>query len=101
MTKKRERSEVEHLRSENRKMKAIIRHLKKLTNGSDKKLRGYDQFVGDPDAPIPNEVTRASKVRCPDCSAELDVADLIIKELHTCECGYRKIFNKKKEPDAD
>lgn len=100
MAKNKERSELEYLRALNRELKSEIRHLKKKAGRSNKKVKQYEATVelqADPEPEITEEHFQILKPRCPECQGELDIVDLVIKELAQCECGYRKTTNKPKK----
>lgn len=98
MAKKRERSETEFLRGLVRELKSELRHLKRKNNSNNKKLRGFEQLVGDPEEDaIVFETKLPDRLKCPDCGEQVEVVDLFVRELHLCTgCDFRKTYPKKK-----
>lgn len=97
MTKKKERSEVEWLRSENRKMKSIIKHLKKEVGRSNKRTLVNEDLSEQ----LAEEMLEADQVdnavvsanRCPNakCKGTTELVDLGARKLIICDsCNYRQ-----------
>jgi len=101
MTRKKSHSETEYLRGVVRELKSEIRNLKKQSGNKSKKLKVYENLVVENEIEnetVAEEVFSVKKLRCPDCNSDqMDVVDLIIKDLWECEaCGFRRTFLKKK-----
>lgn len=98
MTKKPERSELEYLRAENRRLNKQINELKKNINRATKLSNRFVQEVEeqlDEDTEA-HEHVYTKKDTCPSCNGELVMSDLGIRNLYKCkECSYR--VSKRKE----
>jgi len=80
--------EIEHLRSE-------LRKLRKSLSRSEKRKHLYESSVDDQSEEfVKEEIEDRRKTRknlCPNCDNELELIDLGIKKLIICNCGYRKV----------
>jgi predicted nuclease with TOPRIM domain len=94
MAKVKERSELESLRAENKKMKSELRHLKKEVARKTKRAHLYedleakiaDQHVQD----IMEEHNSIRKDLCPECSCPLEQITLGNRVMVSCtSCTYR------------
>lgn len=95
--KNKERSEVEYLRGELRRLKKEVAVLRKeLAKRIDRDFA--DAYEVEEEV----EEEYVKEVSCPKCGKELEVIDLNIRLLHTCKCGYRKVFDvKSNTPSGD
>lgn len=99
MTKRPEKSEVEWLRGENRRLKSENRNLKKQLNRRDKKVKAYEEHIDlsvEPDmieAPAFDLLDKMCQEK--DCEGILDKVDLGVKFMRICRsCGARKTYKK-------
>ena len=91
MTKPKERSELEYLRAENRKLKSENRHLKKLLGRTNKKVKAYEENIDLSEPEIVNTIQLICNCPNDGCGGSLDSTDLGMKTLITCsDCSYRK-----------
>lgn len=94
MTKTKERSEVEYLRSELKKMQKQIKHLKKEVARKNKRAHQYHDLETRQaeeqldDLSKDNEYIEQEK--CPKCSSDLEVLNLGNRQLNICSnCNWR------------
>lgn len=96
--KQKEKSEVEYLRAENRKLKSELRHLKKQLGKSNKKVKRYENHIDLVDPEISQDlIDKAEFVAnpCPRCGSPMKKIDLGIKFLYICEdCNIRESVKK-------
>lgn len=93
MAKPKERSEVEHLRAENRKLKSELKHLKKQVARSNKLANRYEDINDKL-----QEIELEKDVRivpqnptCPNCLGNLKEVSIGIRTLITCDsCNFRE-----------
>jgi len=98
MTKKPERSELEYLRAENRRLNKQVNELKKNINRTTKLSNRFIQEVEErlDEDTITHEQIWTKKDCCPNCNGELVMSDLGIRTLYQCkDCPYR--VSKRKE----
>jgi formamidopyrimidine-DNA glycosylase len=97
MTKKPERSELEYLRAENRRLNKQVNELKKNINRATKLSNRFVQEVEEQlDDTITHEQVWTKKNNCPNCNGELIMSDLGIRSLYICkDCPYRVSKIKK------
>lgn len=92
MARKRDRSELEHLRGEIRRLESEVRRLKKQLRQQEKETLNRDIDILD--ELLNHELTeKETKLeRCSQCGiGYLEVTDLGIKKLIKCtECSYRR-----------
>jgi hypothetical protein len=98
MAKQKERSELEILRSENRRLKSIAKHLKKEASRKTKREHLHNDLVEKQAEELLKEELKERDVLkgegCPNCGEELDITDIGPRKLYTCDCGYRKSAKK-------
>lgn len=99
MVKKRERNEVEYLRGLVRELKAENRNLKKRLGVTSKRARRYETRISEDEDEQLERSEQPVKVvdSCPDCSGELKLVDLGVRQFNSCiNCGYRSPAVKKR-----
>lgn len=95
MSKKPEKSEVEWLRGENRRLKSENRNLKKQLSRRDKKVKAYEEHIDLSAEPEIVEEELLPKPGCPECGEPTQSVSLGVKFLITCtNCKYRKTVKK-------
>lgn len=95
MTKRPEKSEVEFLRGENRRLKSENRNLKKQLSRQDKKVKAYEEHVDLSVEPEIVEEELLPKPGCPECGSEVATVSLGVKFLVSCtNCKWRKTAKK-------
>ena len=95
MAKKRERSEVEWLRGEVKKLRAVVKHYKKELGRVSKRERNYEELeelVQEQELEVEEEAKPQAKGGCSKCqSFEVTLADLGAKVYRFCSgCGHRE-----------
>jgi predicted RNase H-like nuclease (RuvC/YqgF family) len=100
MPKKKERSEVEYLKAQNRELSKENKRLKRSINRVSKK----EHVLEDLEDRLQDEAFNEDKTRdyepvstdlCPNCGKDLDSVDLIKRVLKTCvNCEYRLVIKK-------
>lgn len=76
--------EIEHLRSE-------LRKLRKTVSRSEKRQHLYEKEHEDLQLEI-EDFKKSKRLLCPNCDDELELLDLGIKKLLICNgCKYRKV----------
>lgn len=100
MPKKKERSEVEYLKSQNRELLKENKKLKKTISRSTKK----EHILKDLEDRLEEEYFQEDHTRdvepapvtgCPKCGRKLESVDLIKRIIVTCEnCDYREVVKK-------
>lgn len=88
-----ERSEVEHLRAENKRLVSENKHLKKQIARSNKRSHQYqdlEEKVKDIELEkVTAHITQA--VKCPNCQGKLKETSIGIRLLISCEsCNYHE-----------
>lgn len=94
MAKKRERSDIEYLRSTIKSQRSIIKHLKKELGRQQKREylhddleeRLADQMIEEEK----QEELDVSGEKCPECHGKVEILDLGARKAIFCECGYRR-----------
>lgn len=101
MAKQKEKSELEHLRSENRMLKSEIRNLKKQVGRANKKDRREAYLEKELKEYIIKEEQEQYEVKgksCPKCKGILETVDLGVRILEKCStCGHRMTIKKSSE----
>jgi len=98
MAKQREKSEVEHLRAENRKMKAELRNLKKQVNRTNKRAHQFEDLEERLAEQTLEEKSSdyivVDNTACPKCSkGKIETIDLGIRKLVRCDnCEYKETW---------
>jgi uncharacterized protein with PIN domain len=93
MAKSKERSEVEHLRAENRKLRSENKQLKKQVARSNKLANRYEDIDEKiQEIELEKDVRIAPEAdRCPNCTGKLKEVSIGIRTLITCDsCNYRE-----------
>lgn len=100
MPKKKERSELEYLKSQNRELLKENKKLKKTISRSTKK----EHILKDLEDRLEEEYFQEDHTRdaepapvagCPKCGRKLENVDLIKRIIVTCEnCDYREVVKK-------
>lgn len=99
MARKKDRSELEHLRGENRELTKTIRKLKRQIHQFEKSRHIYHEVISDYEELIVNEqqeniaVEKSSKLKkCEKCySGTMNEFEIMDKVIGTCNsCGFRK-----------
>ena len=94
MSKTKERSEVEHLRAENKKMKSELRNIKKQLARYEKRKHLLDDVEErekelDFDTEEVNEVVNTTIC---ECGGKINIVDIGVRKLEICEdCRARKV----------
>lgn len=97
MSKQKEKSELEYLRSENRKLKSMNKNLKKQLSRTNKRSDLYhdleDKIAEDLIQEELNEKELIKNDQCPSCfKGTLETLKLGAKKLALCDsCTYRKL----------
>jgi len=96
MSKTKERSEVEHIRAENKKLKSENRHLKKQLARFEKRKHLLDDVEErEKDLDFAEAEQELGEVvesgRC-ECGGKINIVDIGVKKLEICEdCRARKV----------
>lgn len=95
MSKKRDRSEVEHLRGVVKNQRSLIKHLKKEVGRSQKRehrVEDLEEILAEEMLEEQHQEKEYVKDdKCPQCKTKVELVDLGPKKLIICQsCGYRK-----------
>lgn len=96
MAKGKTHNELEHIRSENRQLKKIIKYLRKELARKIKREHRYEDLETR-EAEVQLEEEQAEQViiakeTCPNCSAAIESIEIGNRKLLSClnDCGWRK-----------
>lgn len=95
MTKSKDKSEVEHLRSENRNLKKQIKNIKKQMSRKQKREHLYEDLEEKQAEEHLEEAMKETVVadkthRCPKCKAKLDIIEGSRLLVYICpDCDYK------------
>lgn len=93
MARQKEKSEVEYLRAENRKLKSQLRETKRSLVRFEKRSHLHDETPAEED--VPEALEELVINTCPKCTGNLEYTDLGIRTLIRCEnCTYRQTRKK-------